>query len=125
MDLGTLRDLSSEIGIQSKEYTRQRIVSAILIALRHGGNKILGKVIYYIGSKIGRVIIGRGVYLAAGGILGRAVGVLTGPMGWALTGAWLAWDIASPAYRVTIPAVIQVAFMRFKYNSQFLDARRS
>lgn len=125
MDLDTLHDLSAEIGIQTKDFNRQAMVAAILIALRHGGNKILGKVVYYIGANIGRILLGRGVYLTAEVVLGRSVGVLTGPVGWILTGAWLAWDIASPAYRVTIPAVIQVACMRFKHNSHFLTARRS
>ncbi|MNH46242.1 hypothetical protein D3C79_1089360 [compost metagenome] len=40
--------------------------------------------------------------------------VLTGPIGWVVTGAWTMVDIASPAYRVTIPAVIQVAALRQK-----------
>lgn len=31
------------------------------------------------------------------------------------TGVWTAVDIASPAFRVTIPAVIKVAALRQKY----------
>ncbi|HNE26607.1 MAG TPA: ubiquinol-cytochrome C chaperone family protein, partial [Pseudomonadales bacterium] len=38
--------------------------------------------------------------------------VLSGPIGWAITGIWTAIDIASPAFRVTIPAVIQIAALR-------------
>ena len=33
-----------------------------------------------------------------------------------LTGLWTAIDIAGPAYRVTIPCVIQIAFLRAKMN---------
>jgi len=32
-----------------------------------------------------------------------------------ITGLWTAFDIVGPAYRVTIPTVIQVAVVRQKY----------
>lgn len=35
-----------------------------------------------------------------------------GPIGWAITGLWLAVDIAGPAFRKTVPAVIHVAMLR-------------
>lgn len=53
--------------------------------------------------------------LIAGTALGRILGVATGPIGWALSGVWAIYDIAGPAKRVTIPAVIQIAFLRKKY----------
>ena len=34
--------------------------------------------------------------------------LLTGPIGWTITGLWTANDIASTAFRVTIPAVIYI-----------------
>jgi len=48
-------------------------------------------------------------------ILTRTMAILTGPIGWVITGLWTAVDIAGPAYRVTIPAVIQVAALRQKH----------
>ena len=38
--------------------------------------------------------------------------ILTGPIGWSITAAWTLFDIAGTAYRVTIPAVIEVAYLR-------------
>ncbi|MBB6462270.1 ubiquinol-cytochrome C chaperone family protein [Flammeovirga kamogawensis] len=35
-----------------------------------------------------------------------------GPIGWIATGAWLAFDLSSPAKRVTIPCVIHIAALR-------------
>lgn len=122
MDIELLRELSLEIGVKPQSYNKQVVAAAILIALRKGGGKVLAPVISYIGSNITRILIGRGVYFATAGILGRAAATLTGPVGWALTAGWLAYDIASPAYRVTVPAVIQVACMRLKYNSHLLTA---
>ena len=56
------------------------------------------------------VVIGRNL------LLSRLIGVATGPIGWALTGAWTAFDLAGPAKRVTVPAVIQIAVLRKKYS---------
>ena len=33
-----------------------------------------------------------------------------------LTG-WTLWDLMGPAYRVTVPAVVQIAYMRVKYQA--------
>ncbi|WP_409265102.1 DUF3944 domain-containing protein [Morganella morganii] len=63
-----------------------------------------------------------GVIEAMGGIAtwgtlfaaNRALGVLAGPVGIALSSAWLIADIAGPAYRVTVPACIIVAYLRQK-----------
>ena len=51
---------------------------------------------------------------ASGSVLSRSLSVLAGPIGWALTAAWTAYDIAGPAYRVIVPAVIQIAYLRQK-----------
>lgn len=59
-------------------------------------------------------LVGRGVAFAGGATLGRGLAVLAGPLGWAITGIWTAFDLASPAYRVTVPCVIQIGHMRQK-----------
>lgn len=59
-----------------------------------------------------KVLIGRGLPLVGNVILVRIANILTGPIGWVITGLWTAIDIAGPAYRVTIPAVIQIAYLR-------------
>lgn len=43
---------------------------------------------------------------------GRALSILAGPVGWVIGGAWTAFDIASPATRVTIPCVVHIAALR-------------
>lgn len=64
-----------------------------------------------------KAIFGRGLAFAANASLTRVAAILTGPIGWVLTGIWTAVDIAGPAYRVTIPAVAQVALLRKKFLS--------
>lgn len=45
----------------------------------------------------------------------RVAGVLVEPIRVAISGAWVANDIAGPAYEVTVPAVIYIAFLRSQY----------
>lgn len=47
-------------------------------------------------------------------LLTQSLKVFSGPVGWTVTTGWLLADIASPAYRVTIPACVIVAFLRQK-----------
>jgi hypothetical protein len=42
------------------------------------------------------------------------MGVFAGPVGWAATILWTLVDIAGPAYRVTIPCILHVAYIRQK-----------
>lgn len=47
-------------------------------------------------------------------VLTQSMRVFSGPIGWTVSGAWLAFDIAAPAYRVTVPACVIVAYLRQK-----------
>lgn len=49
-------------------------------------------------------------------VSGRTFAVLAGPVAWVLTGLWTAFDIAGPAYRVLVPCVITIAYMRQAKN---------
>ena len=62
--------------------------------------------------------LGRALPFGAYVMLTRSISLLTGPVGWVLSSAWLAADIAGPAYRVTIPACMLVAWMRQKTQCQ-------
>lgn len=59
-----------------------------------------------------RALLGKGVAIATTGGVMRGASVLAGPIGWAITGIWTAFDLASPAYRISVPCVIQLAYMR-------------
>ena len=69
-----------------------------------------------IANAIMKALFGRGLTLVANSTLTRIMAILTGSIGWAITALWTMIDIAGPAYRVTIPAVIQVAYLRKKYT---------
>lgn len=109
-----LRTMAREFGVKPLLYSRQAIVAALQMSIRRGG--IYGLTwSMNVANLVARQAVGRGVAaFASGSVLSRSLSVLAGPIGWALTAAWTAYDIAGPAYRVIVPAVIQIAYMRQK-----------
>lgn len=65
-----------------------------------------------IANMVSRALLGSGLSFAANAVITRTVGTLLGPIGWIATGAWLAVDLAGPAFRKTVPAVLYVAALR-------------
>nr|WP_246288067.1 GTP-binding protein [Paraburkholderia sediminicola] len=65
-----------------------------------------------IANMIARALLGSGLSFAANAAITRVVGTMLGPIGWIATGAWLAYDLAGPAFRKTVPAVVYVAMLR-------------
>ena len=47
-------------------------------------------------------------------VVAPASAALLGPIGWAVGGAWAAFDVPGPAFRVIIPCVLHIAFLRQK-----------
>lgn len=106
-----LRLLANENGIPDKTLTRQALTAALLMAIRTSRavlTRIAARVIQYIVE----IITVRGVATAGIETATRAVSGALGPIGWIALGAWTVYDISSPAYRVCVPAVLQVAYMR-------------
>lgn len=120
MDITLLRELGSKIGINIKNTNLHELSQSILHRINNGDNKILIPVLAFLGVNISRILLTGGVIYATKGILGRMVGILCGPIGWSLTLGWLAFDVAGPAYRVTIPAVLQIACLRVKFHACLL-----
>lgn len=90
-------------------------MTALITAVRASGFAAY-KMTAIIAQATAKALLGRGLTFAASGGVMRGLSVLTGPIGWAITGIWTAFDLASPAYRVTVPCVIQLAYMRQKMN---------
>ena len=94
-------------------YTPQA-ASAILQAAIKAGGFTSYKIILITVNAAWKAIFSRGLTLATNAAVARTAGVLAGPVGWAITGAWTAVDLASPAYRVTIPACLLIAKLRIE-----------
>ena len=115
-----LRLLANENGIPDKRLTRQALTATLLMAI-HTSRPILTRIVARIIQYIVELVTVRGVATAGIETATRAVGGALGPIGWAALGAWTVYDISSTAYRVCIPAVLQVAYMRL---SRFQNEER-
>ncbi|MFT8554940.1 MAG: DUF3944 domain-containing protein [Zymomonas mobilis] len=110
-----LRELASASGIKNiSGITSEALVGVFQAVFRAGGFTSY-KLTLIIVNAVLKTLIGRGLSFAANATLTQAMSILTGPIGWAITGLWTAVDIAGSAYRVTIPAVIQVSALRRKF----------
>ena len=57
-------------------------------------------------------MLGRGLTVAANLGFGRMLGIFAGPIGWLISLLLSVPLLTGPAYRVTVPCVVQVAYMR-------------
>ncbi|MFC1136233.1 DUF3944 domain-containing protein [Pasteurella multocida] len=105
-------ELGKELNVPDISNITAQSLTAIFLAIFKAGGFKSYKLTVIIVNAILKALIGRGLTLGGNVILTRAAAILTGPIGWIITGLWTAFDIAGAAYRVTIPAVIQVAYLR-------------
>ncbi|ASP17103.1 DUF3944 domain-containing protein [Neisseria sp. 23W00296] len=112
LDSKDLQKLANKIGISSAtSLSKEALLAAFITAFRSGGIQSYQLASIIIDSAL-TAILGRGLAVAGSSLLARTVSFLTGPIGWAIIGAWTAIDFAGPAYRVTIPAVLNIAWLR-------------
>lgn len=117
-----VRQMAEEAGVVNfASLSKDAALAAFLAVFRAGGFKSYQILVIVVNATL-KALIGRGLSFAAAGGMMRTASILTGPVGWVITGLWTAFDIASPAYRVTIPAVIQIAALRQK---SLIDAKAS
>lgn len=107
------RNLFSSIGISGIDipYSASGVLLTQIMLNKFGGFAIYkGSVI--LANIVSRALLGSGLQLATNAALTRSLGLIIGPIGWIASGAWLAVEIAGPAFRKTVPAVIHVAMLR-------------
>lgn len=89
--------------------------AALVAAFRAGGFYSYQLTLIIINT-ISKMVLGRGLSLAANASIAKALGILSGPIGIVLTALWTIIDLAGPAYRVTIPGVILIAGFRKEHE---------
>ena len=112
-----LRSFADKVGIPHKRLNRQMLVYAVMVAIRRN-TYLLTEMVYYVSLRIANMLLGRWITVMGMSTVGRYLGMAAGPIGWAALAGWTISDIASPAYRVMIPAVIMVASMRFRQTAK-------
>ena len=88
-------------------------MAALQVAIKASGFGSY-KLAAVVANAVAKALLGRGLAFGATAGMMRTISVFAGPIGWAITAIWTAFDLGSPAYRVTVPCVIQIAYMRQK-----------
>ncbi|MGD9806999.1 MAG: DUF3944 domain-containing protein [Deferribacterales bacterium] len=115
-----LKEVAKELELKTTDFTANGITMAVQFAIKKGGFKSY-QIAVIVANAVMKAIFGRGLSLAANATLTRTISIFAGPIGWIITGLWTAIDIAGPAYRVTIPAVIQIAYLRQLYMTKSME----
>lgn len=114
MSAEEVRQMAEEAGVANiGALSKDAALAAFIAIFRAGGFKSYQILVIVVNATL-KAMIGRGLSFAGSATMTRTASLLAGPIGWVITGVWTAFDIASPAYRVTIPAVIQVIALRQK-----------
>ena len=111
-----VRSIMEECGIRGYDFTKKGLIAALL-ALQIMNRNVFVVVINSVMKMLSRILVSRGIMMVGLGTFSRGLGLLFGPVGWLLFTGWAVWDLSGPAYRVTVPAVIQIAYMRVKHQA--------
>lgn len=107
------RQLFSSMGIKEGEipYGAAGTIVMQLLMKQFGGFAIY-RTSLILANMFSRALLGSGLSFATNAAITRTIGAFLGPIGWVASGAWLLVDLAGPAYRKTVPAVVHVAMLR-------------
>ena len=111
MSAEDLQQLVQTMNIKTANYSKEAMIVALQVAIRTGGFTPY-KIAVVVANAVCRALLGRGLAIATNAALTRYMAIFAGPIGLLLTVILTAIDIAGPAYRVTIPCCIQIAYMR-------------
>lgn len=118
------KEFATSMGVSGlASFSSQATFAAFQAIFKAGGFKSYQLTLVVINA-ISKAMLGRGLSFAGNAALMRSASLLVGPIGWTITGLWTIKDIAGPAFRVTIPAVIQVAYLRKKIREDLEEAIR-
>lgn len=123
MDSKELEQIAKEINkgtniSSAMGFGKQAALVAMQGAIKAGGFASY-QLALIVANAVAKQVLGRGLTFAANAGLTRAMSAFAGPIGWAITGLWTGVDLAGPAYRITIPAVIEVAFLRLRHSNTY------
>ncbi|HZY62085.1 MAG TPA: hypothetical protein VFE38_06110 [Edaphobacter sp.] len=111
--------LLKQVGIRDVALVALPALPAAVISAIHLSGFAAYQLTVIVANAVAHALLGHGLSFAVNAGLTKGVSVFAGPPGWCLVGFLTAQSIASEAYRVTIPAVAQVAMIR-----SAIEARR-
>ncbi len=112
------KELLEELNLKTTDISAQAITAVVQAAIRSSGFAAY-KLSTVIANAVLKSLTGKGLAFVGNQTLMKSVSVLTGPIGWVVTGGWTLNELAGPAFRVTVPSVIETIHLRQKVNSRF------
>lgn len=109
------QDLLREIGVSDKSTIIGMSTMTIQTMFRAGGFASYQLMLTFVNGML-KTIIGRGLPLVANAALVRLASVVTGPIGITLSALWTLVDIAGPSYKITVPCVAYIGWLRYKQS---------
>lgn len=118
MDESQRAEFAKTVGITNlKTFSPESLMAAFQIIFKAGGFQSY-QLTLVIANGVSRALLGRGLTLAGNAALTRAFAIISGPIGWAITGLLTVIDLAGPAFRVTLPATIHIALLRKQHQAE-------
>jgi len=109
------KELLHTLGVETTSFSNKAILSAVQIAFRANGFTSY-KLSVVVANSIIRQLTGKGIAFVGNQTLTKSLSILSGPVGWAITSLWTVYDISGPAYRVTVPVVLEIAYLRKEHQ---------
>ena len=111
-----MQEIADEIGVNPPRGTSRWTATVLLQIILKKGAFATYKLALVIANAfvnaVARAIATGGLPFVANTILVKILHRLMGPVGWGVTALWAASIVTGPAYRITIPAVLQVIALR-------------
>lgn len=116
--LSELNRVSSELDLHLSSFNRKKAISALTKLWKNDsvyGYLLMDSVV----TSVIAQFTGKNARIPTDSTIARLWPLMLGPAGLTLTALWNVIDIAGPAYKVTVPAVIYIAYLRqkIKFNS--------
>ena len=112
-----MKELVVELKLDTTDFTKQAVIAAIQAGARSSG-LLAYRIASIVANQGARPFATLGLSLSASAENERELYISAGPIGRIIMALWYAHGMAGPAFRVTIPCVIQIAFLRLKVQNQ-------
>lgn len=120
MDEAERQALIAECGLTG-QVAANASAAAIQAVFRAGGFASYKLLVIVVNAVVRQLIamglVASGLSLATNAMLTRTAALVVGPIGWAVTALITAIQIAGPSYKVTVPSVIYVGYLRRKQEA--------
>lgn len=112
-----IKDLVVELKLDTNDFSKQAVIAAIQAGVGSRGISAY-QIASIVANQGARPFAALGLSLSSSAAMERTFGISAGPIGRVIMALWYAHNMAGPAFRVTIPCVVQIAFLRLKVQTQ-------